>query len=273
MNITRPIIQPICRALTEGGGGSAPAPSLTDQLRTALFSNGEMGGMWDALRADALWQDTAGTTPAGVLDPVGRMDDLSGNGKHAVQAASAKRPQRIAAGLLFDGIDDKLVTPSIDLSAAQCVIAAALFEPLSTTANYPPYFTHSGLPWQANPSIAFFGRSSSGIVVATRADYMSAGKELAVVLAQQQMVAVSRRNAPALASALYGRWQGANFVATQGSIPATALPNTPVYMGHDPLNWGYNANYKLKRALIAAVASPPDATLIDLVDAWLGEVA
>ena len=58
----------------------------------ALFGSGEEGAWYDPSDSSTVWQDAAGTTPAGVGDPVGRIDDKSGNGNHATQTTSAARP-------------------------------------------------------------------------------------------------------------------------------------------------------------------------------------
>ena len=72
-------------------------------------------------RADGtLWQDSARTTPVTANnDPVGAADDASGNANHCTQATSTKRLtyktgiQNGLPGLLGDGTDDFLVTPSM----------------------------------------------------------------------------------------------------------------------------------------------------------------
>lgn len=79
---------------------------------TALFANSEVGVWFDPSNKANLFQDSAGTIPVtAVNDPVGKMLDLSGNGLHATQATSAKRPLYKENGsgvgyLYFDGVDD-----------------------------------------------------------------------------------------------------------------------------------------------------------------------
>lgn len=96
---------------------------LIPQYRTArrvawtparLFAASEDGFWLDPSDLSTLWQDTAGTTPAVVGDPVGRIDDKSGNGNNALQATSGNRPilRQDADGsyyLEFDGSNDRLV--------------------------------------------------------------------------------------------------------------------------------------------------------------------
>ncbi len=78
----------------------------------SLFAGGEQGVIYDVQNLSSMFQDSAGTTPAVVDSPVGRINDLSGNGNHAVQATSGKRPilRQDFTGyyLAFDGTDDFL---------------------------------------------------------------------------------------------------------------------------------------------------------------------
>jgi hypothetical protein len=83
------------------------------------------GFAYDISNISTLWQDTAGTIPVTEPgDPVARVDDVSSRGNHATQNVGTSMPtyQVDANGkgyLQFDGLDDFLVTPSIDLSAHQ----------------------------------------------------------------------------------------------------------------------------------------------------------
>ena len=76
-----------------------------------------------AVAAGLVWQDAAGTilaTAAG--HPVGKIADVSGNGKHLTQSTATARPTLTSYSgklwLEFDGIDDCLSTESIDFSAS-----------------------------------------------------------------------------------------------------------------------------------------------------------
>lgn len=88
-------------------------PLDPDAAIAALFALGEEGAWYDPSDSSTVWQDAAGTTPAGVGDPVGRIDDKSGNGNHATQSTSAARPVLQTSGGLwyldFDGVDDRMV--------------------------------------------------------------------------------------------------------------------------------------------------------------------
>lgn len=68
---------------------------------------------WWRVVPGSIWQDTDGTVAATADgDPVGRVDDLSGNTRHLLQSTAAARPVlRTSGGLYwleFDGVDDRL---------------------------------------------------------------------------------------------------------------------------------------------------------------------
>lgn len=67
-----------------------------------------------------MFQDSAGTTPVTANnDPVGRINDKSGNGNHLVQATAGFRPLYKTSGglrwLEFDGTDDTLALDFADV--------------------------------------------------------------------------------------------------------------------------------------------------------------
>jgi len=90
--------------------GVPTVPLDPDAVIAALFGSGEEGAWYDPSDLSTVWQDAAGTTPATAGDPVGRIDDKSGNGNHATQSTSTKRPTLQTSGGLyyldFDGVDD-----------------------------------------------------------------------------------------------------------------------------------------------------------------------
>jgi len=113
-------------SLVRGGKSGVFTPA-------SLFANGEQGAWYDPSDLTTLYQDSAGTTPVTADgDPVGRMEDKSGNGNHATQAGSTSRPVYRTDGTLrrlkFDGVDDVLVVGSRMGIAADpnLTIAAAL---------------------------------------------------------------------------------------------------------------------------------------------------
>jgi hypothetical protein len=83
-----------------------------------LFANGEKGAWYDPSDISTLFQDAAGTIPVTADgQPVGLMLDKSGNGNHASQSVSSKRPTyRDVGGVQWieaDGIDDFLTTSPV----------------------------------------------------------------------------------------------------------------------------------------------------------------
>ena len=92
--------------------GSRSNPSV-------LFSSNEPGAWYDPSDLSTMFQDTAGTIPVTASgQSVARINDKSGRGNHATQTTASARPtyQVDATGrgfLLFDGVDDWLVTPTI----------------------------------------------------------------------------------------------------------------------------------------------------------------
>jgi len=103
-----------------------------------LFASGEQGAWYDPSDLTTLYQDSAGTTPVTADgDPVGRMEDKSGNGNHATQATSASRPVYRTDGTLhrleFDGVDDLLKTATIDWGATSQMELVAAIKSLDTS--------------------------------------------------------------------------------------------------------------------------------------------
>ena len=94
-------------------------------LISSLFGASEQGAFYIPRPivngTQALFQDVAGTVPVTADgDPVGRMQDQSGNGNHATQTVSGSRPVYRMDGTLhwleFDGVDDALRTTNIDFT-------------------------------------------------------------------------------------------------------------------------------------------------------------
>jgi len=106
--------------LGPSGGGAAPSAFSPAEL----FSASEPGAWYDPSDFSTMFQDSSGTIPiTAVGQPVGRINDKSGRGNAASQETAGSRPilQQDGAGnyyLLFDGVDDSLVTqiitPGID---------------------------------------------------------------------------------------------------------------------------------------------------------------
>lgn len=103
--------------LTANGALSVDGVSSFDPA--SLFASGEPGAWLDPSDMSTMFQDAAGTTPVTAVEqPVGRILDKSGRGNHATQTTATSRPVLKQDGngkyyLLFDGVDDSLVTPTI----------------------------------------------------------------------------------------------------------------------------------------------------------------
>lgn len=95
----------------------------------SLFSGGEQGAWYDPSDLSTLWQDSARTTPVTADgQPVGCIDDKSGNGNHLKQATAGARPLYKTDGvlhwLLFDGSASFMETSaSVDLSGTDKLTA------------------------------------------------------------------------------------------------------------------------------------------------------
>lgn len=121
-----------------------------------LFGPGKAGAWYDPSDLSTMWQDSAGTVAAAVDQPVGRINDKSGNGNHATQATAGKRPiLRLASGLYYlesDGVDDELTIPQVDyltstIAAAGQVFATDSFQGLLTINKQVLYVRGSTDVW------------------------------------------------------------------------------------------------------------------------------
>lgn len=91
-----------------------PPLTLTERVR-ALFAPTDQGGMWDFTSPANLYQDAAASLPVtGLGQPIGRADDLSGNGNHLSQDTTAARPTYTEDGVLHDGVDDILRAAAVE---------------------------------------------------------------------------------------------------------------------------------------------------------------
>lgn len=130
--LARPLVSPLARAVTAG------APTW---MPLGLFRAGEQGIWLDPSDLSTLFQDAAGTVPVTAAgQPVGRILDKSGRGNHASQPTAARRPilrQNATTGAYFlglDGVDDGLVTASMDFTATDKVSVFAGVRKLSDAA-------------------------------------------------------------------------------------------------------------------------------------------
>jgi hypothetical protein len=113
-----PVFEPLFRAINDARFGSNTAFNPD-----SLFTGGFQGAWYDFSDLSTMFQDSAGTIPVTADgDPVGKILDNSGNGNHATQSTSSARPLYKTSGglhwLEFDGVDDALVTGSINFTAS-----------------------------------------------------------------------------------------------------------------------------------------------------------
>jgi hypothetical protein len=101
---------------TDGIGGAGGFQPST------LFAAGEQGVWYDPSDLATMFQDSAGITPVTAAGQVvGLILDKSGRSNHASQASAASKPILRNTGNLwwleFDGVDDFLVTATINFTA------------------------------------------------------------------------------------------------------------------------------------------------------------
>lgn len=104
-----------------------------------MFLAGEKGVWYDPSDFSTMFQDAAGTTPVtAVGQPVGKINDKSGNGFYATQSTAASRPvlglENGKYYLTFDGVDDWLSTAAIDFTGTDKMTVVAGVRKLSDAA-------------------------------------------------------------------------------------------------------------------------------------------
>lgn len=108
-----------------------------------LFSAGQTGGWYDPSDLSTLWQDSSRTVPVTAYgDPVGAMDDKSGNGNHLVQTIAYLRPEYrdpSGYGALYFEANEFLSGPS---AAFGCANAFAIFQHGPGSDNYAGLLTN-----------------------------------------------------------------------------------------------------------------------------------
>lgn len=127
-SIFEPITTPIARAVTGVGVGL----SLDAQVR-ALFGTSQ-GVMYDLSDASSVFVDSAGTTAISAGQGMGRVLDKSGRGNHATQSTTASKAIWQPGYAGFDGVDDFLVTPSINFTGTDKMTVVAGVTKLSDAA-------------------------------------------------------------------------------------------------------------------------------------------
>ena len=117
------------------GGLVAGRPWATQPAGIAsLFAAGEKGAWYDPSDITTLFQDVAGTIPVTASgQSVARINDKSGNNAHATQSDPTKCPTyynypgTVYSALHFDGVDDFMVTGSLNFTGTNKVTATTGF--------------------------------------------------------------------------------------------------------------------------------------------------
>ncbi len=133
-----------------------------------LFAKGEGGVWYDPSDRASMFQDSAGTLPAVVDGPVGRINDKSGRGNHATQGVAGSRPTLRSEGggrlyLEFDGVDDDLISSAFPIAQPWDRISAiqqiswALHDRIFTGVGVPDGALRQGS--SASPALYLFSLS------------------------------------------------------------------------------------------------------------------
>lgn len=256
-------------------------PSLTLQVQALFATLGATNGaMYDATASASLWQDTAGTTPAALTDPIGRMNDLSGFGNHQLQATATARPIRAVGGASFDGIDD--------------VMAATLTVSTQTQHYFARRFAVDA--WTGNSTAHRCLTLSNGGAIflqqAVRADGPTSGNRTIYTYAANSAAPYSPTPVTAAINAAGGAaWTlGTFFTGESFFSPATSVSvsvnnsalTTASFTGaaandYTDLRLGNSAtpgllNRTERRSIWIAGPNAPDTTQRALIRAWLEEV-
>ena len=160
-----------------GVGLQLGSQTLANRFPLSLFAGGEEGAWFDPSDLSTLFQDSAGTTPVTASgQPVGKMLDKSGNGNHAVQATSAKRPTYTAGGglhwLAFDGVDDAMAVADVSGMRQSIMTFFIGVDPLSLTSredwflsgNSYSFGTNNYILGNSTSAFQIFGRTPSSAV-------------------------------------------------------------------------------------------------------------
>jgi len=133
-----------------GSDGLAAAATTTAWTPASLFAASEAGVWYNPSDLSSLCQTYDGTAGnVAVGDPVGRMEDLSGNDKHALQSVSASRPilRKDASNryyLEFDGVGTNLSAASVTLASMTGLTTFQTISPGTTL----------GRPWMVGDGVS-----------------------------------------------------------------------------------------------------------------------
>lgn len=227
--IYSPISSPIRSAVSSlfaNRGGFVPS---------RLFAAGEQGAWYDPSDWSTLYQDSAGTTPINAVEqPVGRILDKSGRGNHAYQTTSTSRPvlRQDAGGryyLSFDGVDDFLVTNSIDFTSTDKMTVFAGVRKLSAATGAA--VAELGPNTNTTPGVGLFAPSSVGL-----SDYAFTSRGAATAVAIASGFVAPTTNAMSGLSSISGdsailRINGAQAAQSTADQGTGNYGNYPLYIG------------------------------------------
>jgi hypothetical protein len=121
------------RAVNSVGAGAASdtkqvTPEADDEetFEEAVIAllGAKLRAFWLYDEPSHLWQDTSGTSAVSAdTHPVGRVDDLSGNGKHLLQTTSGNKPayRTSPSRVVYDGVNDyfSIASPAFPVDAIE----------------------------------------------------------------------------------------------------------------------------------------------------------
>lgn len=143
---------------------------LTKSIK-ALFSASEKGGAYNFQDLSTLWQDVEATIPVTAVDQfIARVDDISGNGNHLIQANAVKRPQlkqdTMGYYAWFDGSNGMQTLAAANLSG---LAQFTFFSRLSRErASSDEVIFESSVNYNNASGSLNFAFNPSGVVVATK---------------------------------------------------------------------------------------------------------
>jgi hypothetical protein len=232
----------------------------------SLFAAGEQGVWYDPSDLSTLFQDSAGTTPVTVGDPVARINDKSGRGNHATQATAARRPilRQLAGGeyyLEFDGIDDSLVTSTITPGTDKAQVFAGVRK-LATVENVLIEYSNS-----FNNANAFGVTIPSNSGDTTSKTYWR-GADITITLTVPASPAtgVLHSRIDNLSGVGFSRWNG-GAEATETSTTGANFAAYPLFIGsRNNASMPFNGHIY---GLVARFGANLDTATIEQTEAWL----
>lgn len=217
----------------------AEEPATFEEAVIALLG-AKLRAFWLYDEPSHLWQDTSGTTPvANDSDPIGRVDDLSGNGKHLLQATSGNQPayRTGPSRTSFDGVNDELTVAS----AAFPIDAFEYFHVIEQTAHTADWHTFTA-----------FASTTGDAGARTDAFVLHLGQTTSLLSAQASEIAVTKSGSGLLPKCLVEYRQEASIATllingvsegTDNSFVARSSPHPGPYVsgagrnGSSALRW------------------------------------